>query len=142
MVSPNPAVLGAAAESKPTPLTIEEKARGDEFTRAMLQQMCMESPKVQAYAFRKIWSLGKVAGRAYVYHVFETSAADKRPHDDVEEPIDTDQPTTSSQKRRRVKHTPTRRPVILDDDDDEPRRTVSQPPLAGDDEGPPPLEDD
>ena len=92
VVSPQPATPGTAAASKPTPLTAAEKERGDEFTYAMLKQMCMESAKVQAYAFRKMGSLGKVAGRAYVDHVLDTSAADKRPHEDVEEPIDLDQP--------------------------------------------------
>ena len=102
----------------------------------------MESAKVQAYAFRKMGSLGKVAGRAYVDHVLDTSAADKRPHEDVEEPIDLDQPTTSSQKRRRLKHTPSGRLDASSDDDDAPRVTASQQPLADADEGPPPLEDE
>ena len=108
----------------------------------MIKQMCMEPPKVQAYAFRKMGSLGKVAGRAYVDHVLDASAADKRPHDDIEEPVDLDQPTTSSQKRRRLKHTPSRRLDASSDDDDEPRATASQQPLADADEGPPPLEDE
>ena len=142
VVSPQPAVPGAAAASKPAPLTAAEKERGDEFTRAMLKQMCMETPKVQAYAFRKMGSLGKVAGRAYVDHVLDAPAADKRSHDDVEEPIDLDQPTTSSQKRRRLKHTPSGRLDASSDDDDAPRVTASQQPLADADEGPPPLEDE
>ena len=107
-----------------------------------MKQMCMENARVQAYSFRKMGRLGNVAGRAYVDHVLDTSAVDKRPREDVEEPIDVDQPTTSSQKRRRLKHTPSRCLDASSDDDDKPRVTASQPPLADADEGPPPLEDD
>ena len=95
VVSPQPAVSGAAATNKVAPLTAAEKARGDEFATAMTKQMCMEDARIQAYAFRKMGKLGKVAARAYVDHVLDTPAADKRPHDDGEEPIDLDQPTTS-----------------------------------------------
>ena len=139
VISPQPAVPGAAAARKVTPLTPAEKARGDEFAQAMTKQMCMEDARIQAYAFRKLGKLGKVAGRAYVDHVLDAPAADKRPHEDDEEPIDLEQPTTSSQKRRRLKQTPSRRLDASSDDDDTPPVVARQQPSADDDEGPPPL---
>ena len=141
-MSPQPAVSGAATTSKIAPLTAAEKARGDEFATAMTKQMCMEDARIQAYAFRKMGKLGKVAGRAYVDHVLDAPAADKRPRDDEEEPIDLDQPITSSQKRRRLKQTPSRRVDASSDDDDAPRVTARQQPPADDNDGPPPLESD
>ena len=142
VVSPQAAVPGAAAANKVPPLTAAEKARGNEYAQAMSKQMCMENARIQAYAFRKMGKMGQVAARAYVGHVLDTPAADKRPHEDVEEPIDLDQPTTSSQKRRRLKQTPSRRLDASPDEDEGPPVVASQQPLAGADEGPPPLEDD
>ena len=102
----------------------------------------MEDARIQAYALRKMGKMGKLAARAYVDHVFDTSAADKRPHEDVEEPIDLDQPTTSSQKRRRTTQTPSRRLDASSDSDDEPPVVARQQPSVDDDEGPPPLKSD
>ena len=142
VISPQPAVPGAATTKKVAPLTAAEKARGDEFAEAMTKQMCIENARIQAYAFRKMGRLGQVAGRAYVDHVLDTPAADKRPHEDEEEPIDLNQPTTSSQKRRRLKQTPSRRLDASSDSDDEPPVVARQQPSVDDDEGPPPLESD
>ena len=142
VISPQPAVPGAAAANKVAPLTPAEKARGDEYAQAMSKQMCMEDARIQAYALRKLGKMGKLAARACVDHVFDAPTADKRPHEDEEEPIDLNQPITSSQKRRRLKQTPSRRLDASSDSDGEPPVVARPQPPADDDEGPPPLESD
>ena len=142
VVSPQAAVPGAAAANKVPPLTPAEKARGDEYAQAMSKQMCMEDARIQAYALRKLGRMGNVAARACVDHALDAPVADKRPHENVEEPVDLDRPVTSSQKRRRLKQTPSRRVDASSDDEIEPRITSRQQPLADADAGPPPLEDD